>query len=146
MKLQSLQHAFQFPKDFDQYWSTDIDLPSESIDYLGHVTATFYAQIFEEAGLRFLVKIWETPDPSYVNAQVHIHYRREILIQDSPVRVFVSVSDVGQTYFDLTMVIADKNGIGRSATFNHYVAWDRDARQRRDLTESELAALEHNLR
>lgn len=142
MDLRKLQADFQFPADYSLGWSTQVEIPESSIDELGHVTAAHYAELFEESGLRFTRHMWNIENPSYVTAQAHIHYRRELLLSYSPITVYVSPSDFSQSTFDLTMVIVGPGHEPCAVAQNHYVAWDRNGRHRRDLDNAELQAVQ----
>lgn len=133
--------TFVFWRGYANGWDKQFDLPTSSIDELGHVTAGFYPQVFEDAAYSFLTSVAQREWPDYVVARMLITYRREVVLQRSPVTVYVAVDSVGHSSFDLTMVLVDIDGTACTQAEVHYVAWDRRTRRRRDLAQHESEAL-----
>jgi acyl-CoA thioesterase FadM len=137
--------GFSFPDDYATQWPVEHPLPASSIDELGHVTAAFYPVLFEDSAFAFLKAITGESAPDYVVARMLVDYRREVLLERSPVTVYVAVDAVTESSFDLTMVLVDAEGTPCTRAQVHYVAWDRQKRRRRDLEESEFQPLRRQL-
>ncbi|OUZ11162.1 hypothetical protein BHE97_04735 [Aeromicrobium sp. PE09-221] len=133
------------PADHARWWSTTMPVWRTSVDVLGHMTAAHYAAIYEEVSMEFFSAITGQEDPSYVNAQTTIDYRREVLHRLSPIEIRVAITRMDDSSFEMTMVLLNREQSVCSMARNHYVAWDRFERGRRSLTASEYRALQEHL-
>jgi|tagenome__1003787_1003787.scaffolds.fasta_scaffold20990094_9 acyl-CoA thioesterase FadM len=139
--MSQLQREFRPPDDLTGLWSLKCDVPATSIDELDHVTAAFYPRVFEDAAFEFIKSLLRRESADYVVGQMHLLYRREVLLTNAPVTVYVALDDVTDSSWDLSMVLVDLDGATCTVAANHYVAWDRERRCRRLLTTDEASAL-----
>lgn len=130
--------AFEFPAEFQLWWSKEYSIPPSSIDELGHMTALQYPAIFDLSGWEFVTELFAENLADFVMAEVRVTYRHEVLLEKAPVRIYVHPTTVSKTSFTLTMVMADSAGTLCAQAKYRYVAWDRSTRTKRKLNESEL--------
>lgn len=141
MPNQPMQKRFRFPVDFVTWWSMGYDVPDHSIDEFEHMTATHYPEVFELASESFVHHLMGHA-LDYVVAELTVIYRHEIVADQSPVRVYAAMSSVGVSSFSMRSVIVDAGGNACAQADIRYVAWDRESRGKRSLTERERAAFE----
>lgn len=138
MGLELEQKRFAFPGGFDAWWTTDVAIPESAIDSLGHVTAAYYPKIIEKGSFAYLGETFEIDDFMFVTAELHVHYRRELLAEHSPVRVHARIAGSTDSSIDFQLVIADSLAEPKAFAECLYVAWDREDRRRRPFDEREL--------
>lgn len=126
---------------YHAWWSTDLRLWWRDFDSLGHLTASAYGVVYQEAFAGFMEQAWDDPDPSFVVARMNIEYRREIRRDDSEVRVHVAVRRTGRVSFETTLVLCSADGRVFSTAETRNAAWDREGRCSRPLTEAERRGL-----
>lgn len=118
-----------------------LDVAVRDIDYLGHMTASSFPAVYEEAVFRFIRAAWADPSPCYVDASVDVRYHHEVRLTSSPLNVGLTVVGVGRSSFRIRSVMKDRAGRICSSVETRYVAWDLAARTPRPLTDRERAAL-----
>ena len=122
-------------------WSTQRQLWWRDFDELGHLSAARYADLYQEAAGDFVVEAWEDSEADYVVARLDITYLHEIRRQGSPVVLLVSAGRVGRSSFELSMAVTSADGVLCSRADGTYVAWDREGRRSRAMTEAERSGL-----
>lgn len=136
------RHNFAWPEGYDSWWSIDIDVPEHSIDTFGHVTASHYPALTEEAVYSCQAQMFGTDDFLFVTAQLHLFYRREVRLEHAPLRVHVAVAAATDSSMDMHAVVVDSGGGAKALAEGHYVAWDHEKRRRRTITADERRAIE----
>ncbi|TGN65049.1 acyl-CoA thioesterase [Nocardioides eburneiflavus] len=132
--------SFDVPEGYASWWSLELRPWFRDIDYLGHLTASSYAVIYEEAVGTFVEAMWGT-DAAYVVAHVAITYGREVRMGESPVRVHVRCEGAEGSRFSCAMVLIGPDGSPRSTARGYYSAWDMQARRSRELLNDERERL-----
>ena len=122
-------------------WSTQRELWWRDFDELGHLSAARYADLYQEAAGDFVVEAWEDTEADYVVARLDITYLHEIRRQSKPVVLLVSAARVGRSSFELSMSVIAGDGVLCSRAEGTYVAWDREGRRSRAMTEAERSGL-----
>jgi acyl-CoA thioesterase FadM len=125
----------------EEWWSTRIQVWWRDFDELGHMTAAAYPAAFEEGVGRFVTERWNTFSPAYVTAKSTIEYLHEVRRHRLPVTLSVLPARVGRTSFVLNLVLRDDKGICCAVGQTRYVAWDREQRGPRPLTDDERGSL-----
>jgi acyl-CoA thioester hydrolase len=126
-------------------WETAIPLRPQDIDSLGHLTAVAYMPLFERARWEWLSYVSGDPSPSYVLAYQQIRYEREVLLDDSPVRIAVQLDRIGRQSLTLSETLATAAGEIGARSGARLVSWDQDARRARPLTPDEQARFQPRL-
>lgn len=107
---------------------------------MGHLTATAYLGLLEEARAAWLVKSLGTPHPPCVLRTQHIDYQREITPADGPVTVTLAVLELG-TSSALISEAVSAGGTIRARSEAVLVMWDGQRRTARPMTEDERSSL-----
>lgn len=123
-------------------WSTTTALRFRDFDYLGHMTATSYLALVEEARVQWLASTDPNGLPAYVVAEQRLRFHREILPADGPLTISATGRAVGPDRFEVTETITGSTGHVHATSHALLVAWDRERRRPRALTGSEHAVLE----
>ena len=110
-------------------------------DYLGHMTATSYLALVEEARVQWLADTEPTGLPSYVVAEQRLTFHSEVLPADSPVTITLSGEVMSESKFEVTETITGPSGRIHATSQAVLVAWDREQRRPRSLTEAERGVL-----
>lgn len=121
-------------------WRSDYQLRPHEIDALGHLTATAYLALLEEARAAWLVKSLGTPHPPCVLRSQHIDYRSEITPADGTVTVTLAVLELGTTSVLISEGIS-AGGTIRAKSEAVLVMWDEQRRTARPMTEHERSSL-----
>lgn len=122
-------------------WSTEVQVWWRDFDELGHMTAAAYPAAYEEGVGRFVTDRWGESSPAYVTASTTIEYLKEVRRPSLPITIHVRVGRVGRTSFVLDLTLCDSAGSRCSVATTRYVAWDRDRRGPRPLSDDERSAL-----
>jgi acyl-CoA thioesterase FadM len=125
-----------------EWWSTRIEVWWRDFDELGHMTAAAYPAAFEEGVGRFVTDRWGSHAPAYVTARTTIDYLHEVRRHRLPITVAVRPDTVGRTSFVLSLVLSDDDGTRCALGQTRYVAWDRELRAPRPLTDDERGSLQ----
>lgn len=123
-------------------FTTEAVLRFRDFDYLGHMTATSYLALVEEARVQWLAGTDPDGLPAYVVAEQTLLFHREILPTDGPLTIVASGRAIGEDRFEATETITGSTGHVHATSHALLVAWDRERRRPRVLTESEHAVLE----
>ncbi|OUZ11165.1 hypothetical protein BHE97_04750 [Aeromicrobium sp. PE09-221] len=142
MTASRARDRFTFPERYESWWSTSYEVPPSSIDAYGHMTAVHYPTVFEQAATLLLIDIIGPDLPDYVMAALDVSYRHEVLLESSPLRLYLRPTIIGTTTCTLEIVLTDSKGTPCAVAHIRYVAWDRTARTKAPLSESDRAALE----
>jgi len=110
-------------------------------DSLGHMTASAYPVFFDEARDAALTEsVGGFAEFPSVLVHVSIDYRREIPYPTAEVFVQSSIVEVGRSSITFEQEVV-AGGEVRAASRSVLVAWDRDARTARAITDEERARL-----
>jgi acyl-CoA thioester hydrolase len=114
------------------------------IDALGHVNQSVYHELLEEGrGALFGPLIDAAGGFDFVLARIELDYRREVRHSDGAVDVVSRVDDVGRTSVTVTNEIRLGDGTLAAEGRSVLVAWDREARRSRPVTDWEREQLGH---
>jgi acyl-CoA thioester hydrolase len=120
----------------------EVELRWRDLDFLGHLNQAVYHELLEEGrGALFQQLGVMTTGFFFVLARVELDYRREVRYEDSPATVVLRVEKVGRTSVTVGHEIVLPDGTVAAEGRSVLVAWDRDGRRSRALTEEERAAL-----
>jgi acyl-CoA thioester hydrolase len=122
--------------------SIEIDLRWRDLDFLGHLNQAVYHELLEE-GRGALFEQLGALDGGFffVLARVELDHRQEVRRDHSPVTVALRVESVGRSSVSVAPAIVPNDGAVAAEGRSVLVAWDRDARISRALTEAERAKL-----
>lgn len=123
-------------------WSTRIALRCADFDYLGHMTATAYLGIVEEARVTWFMEGTVAAQPSYVVARQELVFRREILPGDGPLTVSIGATSITRDRFEVHEALSSASGHLHATSTATLVAWDREHRRPRPLSPDERAWVE----
>lgn len=126
---------------YRDWWSIELRLWWRDFDALGHLTASAYSVIYQEAFAGLVEQAWEDSDPSYVVTRMSIDWHREVRRDNSPIRVFAAARSVGRSSFEASLVLCSADGQVCSTAETHNAAWDREHRRSRPLTDAERNGL-----
>jgi len=120
----------------------EIDLRWRDLDFLGHLNQAVYHELLEE-GRGALFEQLGALDGGFffVLARVELDHRQEIRRDHSPVTVALRVETVGRSSVAVAHDIVRNDGEVAAEGRSVLVAWDRDARRSRPLTDVERTAL-----
>ena len=119
----------------------DVELRWRDLDFLGHLNQAVYHELLEEGrGALFeRLGVMETGF-FFVLARVELDHRQEIRRDHGPVVLVQRVEAVGRSSVTVSHEIVRRTD-GRREGRSVLVAWDRDARRSRPLTDAERAQL-----
>jgi acyl-CoA thioester hydrolase len=120
----------------------EVELRWRDLDFLGHLNQAVYHELLEEGrGALFQrLGVMETGF-FFVLARVELDHLHEIRRDHSPVGVVLRVEAVGRSSVTVAHDIVLPDGTVAAKGSSVLVAWDRDARRSRPLTDDERAAL-----
>jgi acyl-CoA thioester hydrolase len=120
----------------------DVELRWRDLDFLGHLNQAVYHELLEE-GRGALFEQLGALDGGFffVLARVELDHRQEIRRDHGPVTVALRVEAVGRSSVSVAHEIIRADGAVAAEGRSVLVAWDRDARRSRPLTEAERSAL-----
>ena len=120
----------------------EIELRWRDLDTLGHLNQAVYHELLEEgrAALFKRLGVIET-DFFFVLARVELDYRQEIRRDHGPVALVQRVEAVGRSSVTVSHEIVRNDGQVAAEGRSVLVAWDRDARRSRPLSDAERAQL-----
>jgi acyl-CoA thioester hydrolase len=120
----------------------EVELRWRDLDFLGHLNQAVYHELLEEGrGALFQrLGVMETGF-FFVLARVELDHRREIRRDHGPVAVALRVEAVGRSSITIAHELVRNDGEVAADGRSVLVAWDRDARRSRPLTDAERAAL-----
>jgi acyl-CoA thioester hydrolase len=120
----------------------DVELRWRDLDFLGHLNQAVYHELLEE-GRGALFEQLGALDGGFffVLARVELDHRQEIRRDHGPVTVALRVETVGRSSVSVAHEIIRADGAVAAEGRSVLVAWDRDARRSRPLTDAERSAL-----
>ena len=120
----------------------EVELRWRDLDFLGHLNQAVYHELLEEGrGALFArLGVLETGF-FFVLARVELDHRHEVRRDHSPVAVVLRVEAVGRSSVTVWHEIVLPDGTVAAEGRSVLVAWDRDARRSRPLTDDERAVL-----
>ena len=120
----------------------DVELRWRDLDFLGHLNQAVYHELLEE-GRGALFEQLGALDGGFffVLARVELDHRQEIRRDHGPVTVALRVEAVGRSSVTVAHEIIRADGAVAAEGRSVLVAWDRDARRSRPLTDAERSAL-----
>ena len=120
----------------------DIELRWRDLDFLGHLNQAVYHELLEE-GRGALFEQLGALDGGFffVLARVELDHRQEIRRDHGPVTVALRVEAVGRSSVSVAHEIVRADGAVAADGRSVLVAWDREARRSRPLTDAERSAL-----
>ena len=120
----------------------DVELRWRDLDFLGHLNQAVYHELLEE-GRGALFEQLGALDGGFffVLARVELDHRQEIRRDHGPVTVALRVEAVGRSSVTVAHEIVRADGGVAAEGRSVLVAWDRDARRSRPLTDAERSAL-----
>jgi len=116
----------------------EVDLRWRDLDFLGHLNQAVYHELLEE-GRGALFERLGVMDTGFffVLARVELDHRQEIRRDHSPVTVALRVEAVGRSSVTVAHELVRGDGEVAAEGRSVLVAWDRDARRSRPLTDAE---------
>jgi acyl-CoA thioester hydrolase len=120
----------------------DVELRWRDLDFLGHLNQAVYHELLEE-GRGALFEQLGALDGGFffVLARVELDHRQEIRRDHGPVTVALRVEAVGRSSVTVAHEIVRADGAVAAEGRSVLVAWDRDARRSRPLSDAERSAL-----
>ena len=120
----------------------EVELRWRDLDFLGHLNQAVYHELLEE-GRGALFEQLGALDGGFffVLARVELDHRQEIRRDHGPVTVALRVDAVGRSSVSVAHEIIRADGAVAAEGRSVLVAWDRDARRSRPLTDAERSAL-----
>lgn len=120
----------------------DVELRWRDLDFLGHLNQAVYHELLEE-GRGALFEQLGALDGGFffVLARVELDHRQEIRRDHGPVTVALRVEAVGRSSVSVAHEIIRADGAVAAEGRSVLVAWDREARRSRPLTDAERSAL-----
>jgi acyl-CoA thioester hydrolase len=120
----------------------DVELRWRDLDFLGHLNQAVYHELLEE-GRGALFEQLGALDGGFffVLARVELDHRQEIRRDHGPITVALRVEAVGRSSVSVAHEIIRADGAVAAEGRSVLVAWDRDARRSRPLTDAERSAL-----
>jgi acyl-CoA thioester hydrolase len=119
-------------------WSAphEVHVRFADLDPLGHVNNANYLTLLEDGRDSWLARLGLTPD-GYTLARVEIDFVREITVSGQIVLTQFRPVRIGRTSLTLAERIVDDKLEPYAASRSVVVAWDRERRQPRPLTDEE---------
>jgi acyl-CoA thioester hydrolase len=119
-----------------------VDIRWRDLDTLGHLNQAVYHEYLEEGRSAFFGRLAERDAAfPFVLARVELDYRREVRHSDGHVEVVTEVERVGRSSITVANRIELPGGEVAAEGRSVLVAWDPEARGKRELTAAERAAL-----
>lgn len=120
----------------------EVELRWRDLDFLGHLNQAVYHELLEEGRGALFERLGVMRTGFFfVLARVELDHRHEIRRDDGPVTVVLRVEAVGRSSVTVWHEIALRDGTVAAEGRSVLVAWDREARRSRPLTEGERAQL-----
>ena len=118
-----------------------IDVRWRDLDMLGHLNQAVYHEFLEEGRAELLTSLGGLRDLAFVLARVELDYRHEVRRDHGHVEVVARPASVGRTSIVVDNEIVLPDGTVAASGSSVLVAWDPQARGKRELTTAERAAL-----
>jgi acyl-CoA thioester hydrolase len=126
--------------------SVRVQLRWRDMDMLGHLNQSVYHELLEEGRGALMMELarrtsGDHSHGGFVLAHVDLDYHREVRKDHGEVDIVVRVARVGRSSIEMDHEIRLPDGQLAASGKTVLVAWDRQARGKRELTEAERAAL-----
>jgi acyl-CoA thioesterase FadM len=118
-------------------WEKRTELRFRDFDYLGHMTATSYLALVEEARVEWLSQATNGELPAYVVATQKLDFHREILPVDGPIRIIIGAQLISPRKVSVSEKLVGVQGHLHASSHAVLVAWDVAGRCSRPFTEAE---------
>jgi acyl-CoA thioester hydrolase len=118
-----------------------IDVRWRDLDMLGHLNQAVYHEFLEEGRAELFSASGDLADFAFVLARVELDYRHEVTRAHGHVEVVVRPASVGTSSVVVDNDILLPDGTVAATGRSVLVAWDPQARGKRELTAAERAAL-----
>jgi acyl-CoA thioester hydrolase len=120
----------------------EVELRWRDLDFLGHLNQAVYHELLEEGRGALFQRLGVIENGFFfVLARVELDHRHEVRRDHSPVTVVLRVEKVGRSSVTVAHDIVLPDGTVAATGSSVLVAWDRDARRSRPLTDDERAKL-----
>ena len=120
----------------------DVELRWRDLDFLGHLNQSVYHELLEEGRGALFERLGVlTTGFFFVLARIELDHRQEIRRDHGPVTIVQRVDAVGRSSVTLSHEIVRNDGEVAAEGRSVLVAWDREARRSRPLTDAERAQL-----
>jgi len=120
----------------------EVELRWRDLDFLGHLNQAVYHELLEEGRGALFERLGALDGGFFfVLARVELDHRQEIRLEHGPVAVALRVEAVGRSSVTITHDIVRNDGEVAATGRSVLVAWDRDGRRSRPLTDDERAKL-----
>lgn len=126
-------------------WSIPLDIPPESIDRLGHMSASLYPLFVDPALAEFFRHIFGGVEPDCVAAEYRFSFRRELVALHGPVRVYATVESISTSAIEVALIIDDNEGTTCTKVNYRAVLWDPARRRSRPMTAAERSRIEPHI-
>jgi acyl-CoA thioester hydrolase len=126
--------------------SVRVQLRWRDMDMLGHLNQSVYHELLEEGRGALMMELARRASGNhghggFVLAHVDLDYHREVRKDHGEVEIVVRVARVGRSSIEMDHEIRLPDGELAASGKTVLVAWDRQARGKRELTDGERAAL-----
>ena len=111
------------------------------LDFLGHLNQAVYHEYLEEARSALFEELQHGGDFFFVLARVELDHRQEVRRDHGAVDVVARVASTGRSSIFVEHAVLLPDGAVAAAGRSVLVAWDREARRSRPLSDEELAHL-----
>ena len=111
------------------------------LDFLGHLNQAVYHEYLEEGRGALLEALQRRGDFFFVLARVELDHRQEVRRDHGAVDVVARVASTGRSSIVVEHAVLLPDGAVAAEGRSVLVAWDRDARCSRALTDEERALL-----
>jgi len=120
----------------------DVELRWRDLDFLGHLNQAVYHELLEEGRGALFERLGVMENGFFfVLARVELDHRQEIRRDHGPVALVQRVEAVGRSSVTISHEIVRNDGEVAAHGRSVLVAWDREARRSRPLTNTERAQL-----
>jgi acyl-CoA thioester hydrolase len=121
----------------------EVELRWRDLDFLGHLNQAVYHELLEEGRGALFERLGVMAGGAFffVLARVELDHRQEVRRDHGPVTVALRVESVGRSSVTVAHEILRADGAVAAEGRSVLVAWDREARRSRPLTDAERAAL-----
>ena len=120
----------------------EVELRWRDLDFLGHLNQAVYHELLEEGRGALFKQLGVLDDGFFfVLARVELDHRQEVRLDHGPVAVVMRVERVGRSSVSVAHDIVRNDGEVAAEGRSVLVAWNRDGRRSRALTDAERAKL-----
>jgi acyl-CoA thioester hydrolase len=120
----------------------EVELRWRDLDFLGHLNQAVYHELLEEGRGALFERLGAiTGGFFFVLARVELDHRHEVRRDHGPVAVALRVESVGRSSVTVAHEIVRADGKVAAEGRSVLVAWDREARRSRPLSDDERAQL-----